>query len=302
MRSSMSQGESEGAQLQSKTLLLLALLLLLSINALSDFDNNGVAGFDESTRINLEEVGKNALIVFGTARVINGVVSVLQEAEVGAKLGVGVSMQPGQILDPLNDLIERFSLVMLTSATVVYSQMFLLDLFSSVTYQWVLSAFILFYALFIVFAYPAPGRFQRVFTQLLMLLVLLRFFIPVTGYASHAFHRSFESVQADTQQAVDAAKQDLEKLRGQDDDDSWFVSKVYKSAQDLFGYANNVYGQFGNEIGGTADSMAQGVIKLIALFVLKTIVIPLFSLWLLYWLTRSLALVMIAETRSGAHG
>lgn len=55
-----------------------------------------------------------ATALFATARVIDGAVSVAQTVEVSAGIGV----QPGQVLDPVNDLVERFSTMML-GATIV---------------------------------------------------------------------------------------------------------------------------------------------------------------------------------------
>ncbi len=51
--------------------------------------------------------------VYAGARAINAVVSVLQTGEINAGLGVGGSLAIGEILDPLNDLIERFSVVLM---------------------------------------------------------------------------------------------------------------------------------------------------------------------------------------------
>ena len=57
-----------------------------------------------------------AMVTYGVARSLNGVISVVQETEVAlSPAGVGVTLAPGQLLDPVNDLIERFSWVMLAS-------------------------------------------------------------------------------------------------------------------------------------------------------------------------------------------
>ena len=48
---------------------------------------------------------KQALVTYGVARVVNAFISVLQTAPI---LGLGV----GEALDPINDLVERFAVVM----------------------------------------------------------------------------------------------------------------------------------------------------------------------------------------------
>ena len=56
---------------------------------------------------------KNAALTYATARGINALVSMMQSSEIEAGVGiVSGSMTIGELLDPLNDMIERFSTVM----------------------------------------------------------------------------------------------------------------------------------------------------------------------------------------------
>ena len=58
-----------------------------------------------------EDALKRALATFAVARTLNGVISVAQGTEIALEPGgVGVMLTPGQILDPINDLVERFLL------------------------------------------------------------------------------------------------------------------------------------------------------------------------------------------------
>ena len=60
---------------------------------------------------------KRALISFTTARVLNAIISVAQGTEVAVQpAGVGVIFTPGQLLDPINDLVEQFSNLMLAAS------------------------------------------------------------------------------------------------------------------------------------------------------------------------------------------
>lgn len=91
--------------------LLLLLMLLLTL----------AGPLPESGAGHLDAAAERALASFAIARGLNGVISVVQETEVGFSLGVRGSIEPGQVLDPLNDLIERFSLVALAAATLLWS-------------------------------------------------------------------------------------------------------------------------------------------------------------------------------------
>ena len=60
----------------------------------------------------IENALKNALVTFAVARTLNGVISAAQGTEVALEPGgVGVVLSVGEVLDPINDLIERFSAV-----------------------------------------------------------------------------------------------------------------------------------------------------------------------------------------------
>ena len=62
-------------------------------------DARGAAHLDASFQ--------RALVSFALARTLNGVISVVQETQIALQpAGVGVTLMPGEILDPLNDLVD----------------------------------------------------------------------------------------------------------------------------------------------------------------------------------------------------
>ena len=87
--------------------------------------------------VNAESI-TDAAIIYGVARSINGVISVLQSAEISALVG---SVHPGELLDPLNDLIERFSTVMSWSLGSLVLQKVLLAVFSSYSFKVIFTLF-----------------------------------------------------------------------------------------------------------------------------------------------------------------
>jgi hypothetical protein len=62
----------------------------------------------------LTQMLKVTLTVYALARGLNAVISVAQGTEMSIEpMGVGLTLTPGEILDPLNDLIEQVSSVLL---------------------------------------------------------------------------------------------------------------------------------------------------------------------------------------------
>jgi len=72
---------------------------------------------------------KRALVSFAAARTLNALISVAQGTEISAQpLGVGVTLTPGQALDPLNDVVEQFSTLMLAASVAFGVQKILISI------------------------------------------------------------------------------------------------------------------------------------------------------------------------------
>ena len=88
---------------------------------ISELDNRGNACLDEAL--------KKSIFTFAIVRGINGLISVIQGTYVAVTpAGLGVNFAVGEILDPLNDIIERFSWIMLISSTSLGIQKVLMEI------------------------------------------------------------------------------------------------------------------------------------------------------------------------------
>ena len=83
---------------------------------------------------------QRALVTFALTRTLNGVISVAQGTELAFQpAGVGVVVSAGEILDPLNDLVEQFSWLTLAAATSLGIQIMLGEMFATQAVNVVLS-------------------------------------------------------------------------------------------------------------------------------------------------------------------
>ncbi|SIS82753.1 hypothetical protein [Neptunomonas antarctica] len=92
----------------TRILITLAILLVIMTNWLPQIDLI-------AQRFLSDSISSNA-IIFGVVRTLNGVISVIQSTDIG--IGVA-SVSVGEILDPVNDLIERFSALLLATLTAL---------------------------------------------------------------------------------------------------------------------------------------------------------------------------------------
>ena len=84
---------------------------------------------------------KRAFASYATARLLNAVISVAQGTEVALEpMGVGVNFAPGQLLDPINDLVEQFSDLMLVATVAFGIQKILINIGA----YWLVNLFLYF--------------------------------------------------------------------------------------------------------------------------------------------------------------
>ncbi|MDY6823288.1 MAG: hypothetical protein SWH68_05745 [Thermodesulfobacteriota bacterium] len=181
----------------TRTTIITTLLLLLLVAATGVFTATDTVR-NTSDRY-LKETLQKATIAFAGARGINAMVSVAQKIEAGGSvklLGTGGSaaLSPFELLDPLNDLVERFSLVMLASCVSIGIQMVLneaLPWFST----WVLlplaAAFILAAPALMHFRGNAGRWFFRAGVKTLVVTLLLAAMVPSMAALNHGVYNLF---------------------------------------------------------------------------------------------------------------
>jgi len=104
----------------------------------------------------IDRIFKQALATFAVARTLNGLISVAQGTTLAVEpAGIGADFAFGEILDPINDLIEQFSWIMLVSTTSLGIQKLLLE----ITGWWGMRVFLLGSVLLFVVCLWLPARF-----------------------------------------------------------------------------------------------------------------------------------------------
>jgi hypothetical protein len=212
----------------------------------------------------LGAAAERALAAFAVSRGLNGVISVLQEFEVGFSLGVNGSLEPGQVLDPLNDLVERFSLAALLAATLLWTLQLLGDLLSG---PWLAGSLLLLLA-----AAVALWRIDRwgsselggLALRLVHVIATLWLFAALTPQAIQAVHAS-DPVQA----RYTAARAGLAR------------------AADLLGESDTRSGmpRFDDirarlaTLGDLAEQLSRDMIALLAVFTFEVVLVPLLVFW-----------------------
>jgi hypothetical protein len=236
----------------------------------------------------LDAALERALVSFALARTLNGVISVLQETQIALQpAGVGVTLAPGEILDPLNDLIERFSYVMLLASAALGVERVLLAMSGWWGVTVVLVTAVVLWLGTAWFG-GADERWRRWATRLLLVALFLRFAIPVLLIATHLVSSTFLQAQADTAtEALRATSRQAdevnEQVKPENEADDRSLLERFSSAIDRLDFEAKV-----RQLREDLTHAVEHIIDLIVVFLLETVLVPLALLWLLMRFVGSL--------------
>lgn len=93
-------------------------------------------GLDRFTRGEVDDTTSQSIGIYFVSRTVNGLVSVLQTSQV--KVPLLASAEVGQMLDPVNDAVERLSSSLVWAVGSLFVQRILLEIAASPAFKWVL--------------------------------------------------------------------------------------------------------------------------------------------------------------------
>lgn len=287
--------------------LILALVAALAVSGVADNVSDDYA----------EDALKRALATFAVARTLNGVISVAQGTEIALEPGgVGVMLTPGQILDPINDLVERFSSVMLVAASSLGLQIVLLDILS----WWVLTAALIasLVAAVVLMWWPEQreNRFVVLIPKVALALTVIRFALPVIIICTNFVFQTFLETRHDAASSeLSTSARQIEQISANMDDEGapdaqgeadaddgafefpgWdeLAADIRDSAARLYSSTTGWIrsNSVSERMAGLQESASRAtshIIDLIVIFVLQTILFPLVFLWLFVEVLKALA-------------
>ena len=234
---------------------------------------------------------KRALVGYALARGLNGVISVAQGTEVAIQpAGVGVNFTPGEILDPVNDLVERFSWIMMLASSSLGIQKVLLSMsaWNGLALAVLATGLLLLLSLF----WKKIAKFRWVFQRLFLFVLLVRFMMPVFILANDWMYRTFlegdyqvaaESLELAQRSIGDINKEVMAERRTKPATLLEKAKAVYDSA-----LANVDIDRRLEEYRLAAESISENTIKLVVVFLMQTLVFPLLFMFILLGILRRL--------------
>ncbi|HIC44645.1 MAG TPA: hypothetical protein EYO73_10305 [Sulfurimonas sp.] len=289
-------GISYNPSMYKKILITLLLLFLVQLSFIKVIDKVGTEHLDNAL--------VRSLSAFAIARGLNGLISVVQGTEIYATpAGVGVNFAVGQIVDPMNDMVERFSWVMLMSSVSLGMQKLLLELGQTQFFQVLLLLSVL--ALLCVLWIPVfwnKKSFNLIFKSFII-LSFLRFLIPLIIIMNEEIYTySFASQYLEAENSLSYSQDDISKvikkvkvletasknISHSKNKGLWNETKDYINDLGESFNLKRYYEKLHKEVEkvllslkNTFDHAINDMLSLISIFIMQSVVLPLFSLWLL---------------------
>lgn len=228
-----------------------------------------------------QEAILKASATYATCRVINASVSIVKDSSLNLEpAGVGVTLALGQFLDPIDDMTERASDILVTAITSLGVQKLAYEIGVFVAPS-ILAVLLLFFAVLFGFGSEKWSRLQQTVLRLIFLIVIARLALPIAALANnylqqHFFEERIASVNNELQ--VDGAE--IDKLKDFSAQDTGFVGSIKNSASYIAGFKDS-FGEIVKKGGSIVDNLLKIAFLYVGFFLIQVIILPLAVFWLL---------------------
>lgn len=233
----------------------------------------------------IDKAFTQAIIVFGSAKALNAVISLAQGTELDLPF---LTVAIGQVLDPINDLVEQFSLIMLASMTSLGIQKILLGFVTNGWFNLLLALNLIILNLWMFIRFKNDANIRTLFFKITVVFVFLRFAVPLMGYVNEIAYEHFVKPQYNIEQLnenIIGVKEEVSKVTHEtikQKEEQSFLSKVTEK------FDSNYYAQKIEEYKKAADNSSEYIVDLIVVFIFQTIVLPLVFLMVLYYFVKGI--------------
>lgn len=248
---------------------------------------------DNKSEYYTNDAFERSLITFGIARGLNGVISVAQGTEVALHpAGLGVNFAPGQVLDPINDLVEQFSWVMLAASASLGIQKIFLSISATKLVSGFLVVLLGLYCISVWRPTLFSSNVRKLILSAVIIILFLRFSVPLSTIGGELLYKQFlqqqytESTEklGHTVETISQISNEEEPTQFKTDEGALDkVKRLFNSATDNLSLKDKL-----EKYKTSASEATTYVINLIVVFIIQTIIFPLFFLWIIY---RSMKLI-----------
>ena len=235
---------------------------------------------DQKADAYFSETIAKAGLAYGVCRVINASVSVIKESQIQIEpAGLGVSIAAGQTLDPLDDMTERASDILVTAIVSLGIQKIAYEL--SVAFAPVLIAtFLIAFVMATILKSERAKTIREIILKSIVLIAVTRLCLPTASIISSYLNRSYFSPEiTKVKDEIAMSSPVMERLKDMRMPE---VDGVLGTVKKGFNFVDEKTSDLGTalkEMIQNMENMITNLLKLsylyVALFVIQVILLPI---------------------------
>ena len=229
-----------------------------------------------------------SVLVFGSAKALNAVISLAQGTELDLPF---LTVAIGEVLDPINDLIEQFSFVMLASMVSLGVQKIMMNFVTTDLYNFVLLFCIIVVNIWLFYRFQRDEKLRTIFFRITVILIFLRFAVPLMGIVNEFAYNSFVKQEYNIQilnEQIIQVKENVNKVTQstiEKNENSSILNKITNITEK---FDSQYYDTKIDEYKKAVDNASEYIVALIIAFIFQTILLPLLFLFILYHFVRAI--------------
>jgi hypothetical protein len=248
---------------------------------------------DGTTDVYFREAITKAGVAYATCRVVNASVSIVKESSLNLEpAGLGVTLAVGQALDPIDDMTERLSDILVTAITSLGVQKLAYEIGVSLAPS-IVAAFLLIFSILIWFENEILITMRNTIIRFVLLILIARLALPIAAIANNYIQEHFfaENISnANKELAVGSAELDrlrefslpeIEGTLGTIKNSASFIQR--KSVE----FKDAVVATVSNS-GNIIENLLKLSFLYVGFFLIQVIALPIIVFWLLVKFANSL--------------
>ena len=250
---------------------------------------------DDATDAYFRTAITKAGLSYATCRVINASVSVIKDSSLHLQpAGVGVSLAVGQVLDPIDDLTERVSDILVTAITSLGVQKLAYEIGVSLVPP-LLAIFMLALSLLVWLESRKIRLLQNALIRLALLFLIARFCLPLSALVNEFINENFFHDRiTDARGKLSANSTQLDKLKNFTLPDTGILgtgSFLRKKTVEL----SEALTEIAENMGELIDNLLQLAFLYVGIFLIQVIILPLLAFYVLLKLSNALLATSIPQ-------
>jgi len=231
-----------------------------------------------SVQKTLTEKSRQVLSVWATLKVINGVVNVLQSAQVGGSFFVEASINPLEILAPIDNILDKISNLLLWAFGAIIFEKILLSISGYMAFLVVIPICVIV-SIITLWTYKEKNKVHKIVVVSVLISLIIPFAIPLSFQISTIMEKkilsnSVKNVVSSIEEKNKAAESMEKEITG--------LRRIGKS---IIGYMSNVK--------NLSNALIEDMINYLIIFIFTNLVIPLLTIFGLYFLTKYFAKLIL---------